>query len=84
MRVKLSDLRRMSEEEREKALAALVEAARRPLASGEKSPVARRVEAYEARYGMTTSELRERLSSGELVETAEFASWLCAALAAGM
>lgn len=83
MKVKLADLRRMSEEEREKVLSALVAEARKPRPPGEKSPIARRVKAYEAQYGMTTAELRRRLDAGEVSETAEIASWLCAALAAG-
>jgi hypothetical protein len=81
MRLRLSDLQAMTEADREKALSALVEAAKAPRKPGVPSPIERRVKAYEKQYGMTTEEMRRKLSAGEIQETSEIASWLCAAAA---
>jgi len=73
MRLKLSDLQAMGEEQRNAALAKLVAEAKKP---GRSPAIQARINAYEAQYGMTSDEMRARFKEGSIQDTADIASWM--------
>ena len=67
MGIRLADLASMTDLERSEALARV---------TSEASPVERRLRRYELRYEISTAEMRRRVASGTMKETAEIAEWL--------
>jgi hypothetical protein len=73
--LKLSALEQMSEPQRSDALGKLVEGARaKP--NGGLTVLEMQVRAYETKYSMRSDEMRSRVASGELGESADFSKWL--------
>lgn len=73
--VRLSDLAHMPKADADKALGELVTSAsgRR---NGQAAALDARIRQFELQYEVTSDEMRERLATGELKETADIASWL--------
>ena len=67
MAIRLSDLCALNESEQDQALRTL---------AAEPSPIRARVRRYELRYEMPSAEMRQRVASGKMKETAEIADWL--------
>jgi hypothetical protein len=73
--MKLGQLSKMQEGERGRALGELVRAAKaKP--NGQMREIDGRIRAFEIRYEMTSTEMRERFRRSELADTAEVAQWL--------
>jgi len=78
-RIKLSELAFMSEKESVEELKLLFQAAVDPSSEQieeQKSHLDSQIQAYELQYGMTSSEMKEYLASGDLKETHDLCSWL--------
>lgn len=73
-RVRLSDLSNMGADAQARHLDALVAATAKPRAGAAVSDA--RIRGFEVRYEMGSDEMRSRLGTGELRETAEIAQWL--------
>ncbi|HEU4544645.1 MAG TPA: hypothetical protein VFR23_26195 [Jiangellaceae bacterium] len=73
--VRLSELERLQPGEKEAKLRALVGAARQP-PNGELRRLDMRIGEHEQRAGFGSAVLREKLTSGEVVETADVCDWL--------
>lgn len=76
MKLKLSDYAKMSQAEKDTALRKLVEAAQQPATEETIAEWMERIAVYEKQYEMTSDEMREKLKSGEIVETFEICKWL--------
>lgn len=76
MRVRLSELAKMPEAERNETLRKLVEEARKPWGPEQEARHQARLRVYEDAHGMTTEEMRRKLAAGEIQETGEICSWL--------
>lgn len=76
-KVRYSDaqLRAMSEDARNRALARLVEAARQPV-NGELRELDVEIKAYEDRFGFSSERMRSMVGAGEMRETLEVCDWL--------
>jgi hypothetical protein len=75
LRMKLSDLALMPAGDKSRALTGIVRAAREGARNGS-SVIDSRIRNLEVRNGMTSDELRAKLSRGEIRETAQVAEWL--------
>jgi hypothetical protein len=73
--IRMADLQALSPQERQKALELLAADAVGPT-NGHALAALGRIREYERRYEMTSAVLLERLSRGEIRETAEIAEWL--------
>lgn len=73
--VSFSDLRKMSEKEREQVLGMLVEEARSP-ANGRIAELDERIREFELRYEVSSETMLKELAEGKQRETADIASWL--------
>src|SRR5436853_514257 len=73
--IKSSDLVYMTEEERRKALAELVNATRQN-GDADRTLLRARVRQYELRYEMRSDEMLKQYAAGKIRETAEIADWL--------
>ena len=73
--VRSTDLRYMSESERNKELTNLVQAAKQGHQTGS-SVLDARIKQFEMRYEMSSDTMRKKVSAGEMRETAEIAGWL--------
>lgn len=73
--VKLSELRKMSEEERVEAIDKLVEAAYGP-PNGQLEDLETQIRKFEFRYETSSERMLKELSEGSRKETAEITSWL--------
>ncbi len=76
MKIKLSDLAKMSKDEQSKTLEKLVEAAKQPPTEKDIEDWKTRVAQHEQKFEMTSDEMRRKLKSGEIVETFEICKWL--------
>lgn len=77
--IKLSEFALMSEKERERRVGDLFQAALYPTqeqVEEQKCQIEAEIQAYELQHGMTSSQMRQRLASGEIKETASICSWL--------
>ncbi len=77
--ISLSELASMPENEAQKCLGELLQTSVNPSQEQlveQKTQLDAEIQRYESQYGMTSSEMKHRLSVGELRETAEFCSWL--------
>jgi hypothetical protein len=70
-----TDLRSMTVDERNQALAAIVQQGR-GAQNGERAILNARIRAFEERYEISSADLREALRVGRMKETAEVARWL--------
>ena len=75
--IRLSDFRQLNEAEKTAALRELAIASHGG-ANGELALLEARIRAFEARYELTSEQMRSRVAEGVLPETAEIASWLIA------
>lgn len=75
MEIKLSSLRTLSPENRERWLKKFTDGASVPT-NGQRDTLALEIESFEAKFGMTSNELLQRLASGETRETWEISQWL--------
>jgi hypothetical protein len=73
--VRLSALAHMPKADADKALGELVASASRPR-NGQGAALDARIRQFELQYELTSDEMRQRLASGDLKETADIASWL--------
>ena len=73
--IRVSDLTRMSPEDRVTAVADLARAARRA-PNGEVSEIEAGIEAYEAKYGIDSDELQRQVAEGRRAETEDVCGWL--------
>lgn len=73
--ISLSRLKSASPDKREELLAGLVSESRAP-SNGRVDLMTERIAEYERRYGFSSLEMVERVSSGELEETSDIASWI--------
>lgn len=73
--VRDSDLRRMNPEQREEALSELVRAARSS-PNGEVRDLDEQIQAFEAKFHLSSDELRRELAQGKRAETWEICQWL--------
>lgn len=73
--VRLSELRDLPPEEKEKVLSGLIEEARAPT-NGYLSELNEQIEEFERRYELSSERLLEELYEGTRTETAEIARWL--------
>lgn len=73
--IRLSELRDLTPEEKEKALSGLIEEVRAP-ANGYISELNEQIEEFERRYELSSEHLLEELYEGTRTETAEIARWL--------
>jgi len=71
----LAQLKTMSNERREQQLGELVAATRQP-PNGEIKSVQKKLHAYETQHGIKSDELRHKVASGEVKESAAVCSWL--------
>lgn len=71
----LAQLKTMSNERREQQLGELVATTRQP-PNGEIKSVQKKLHAYEMQHGINSDELRRKVASGEVKETADVCSWL--------
>lgn len=74
--IKDADLRNMTEEERDAAWAKLIELARRPVTPERLKEIDDELAVYEQKYGMTSAEMRHKVSWGEMEETSDICDWL--------
>ena len=76
--VRLSELRDLPPEEKERALNGLIEEARasEATANGYLSELGEQIEEFERRYELSSERLLEELYKGTRTETAEIARWL--------
>ena len=73
--IRSSDLAHMTEAERRQALTSLVDAARHDSAST-RVRLEQAIHELEARYEMTSDEMRWALAAGTLKDTADISRWL--------
>lgn len=73
--VRLSTLAHMPKPEADKALGDLVASATRRR-NGQAAELDARIRQFELRYELSSDELRQKLSVGDMKETDEIASWL--------
>ncbi len=73
--IRLSELRDLPPEKKEKVLSGLIEEARMP-ANGYLSELNEQIEEFERRYELSSEHLLEELYEGTRTETAEIARWL--------
>ncbi len=73
--VRMSEFREMSEEERDAAIARLVEAAYGP-PNGQIEDLETQIRYFEFKYETSSERMREELLEGKRKETADIASWL--------
>lgn len=73
--VSFAELREASAEERERLLGDIIEGARGP-ANGKVGELDAQIAEYERFYEMPTSEMLEKVHSGEMVETEDIAYWM--------
>ena len=73
--VKFSEIREASPALREAALAGIIAQAKAP-ANGGLESLSSQIAGYESKYGLTSEELLEELSSGRREETEDVLSWL--------
>lgn len=76
MRIKLSDLAKMSKEEKDATLKAFVKKAQEPPSEETIAEWKNKIAKYEEQYEMTSDEMRKKLSTGEIIETFEICKWL--------
>lgn len=76
--VTLSELSVMAPGQQDRRMDALVRSADR-LPNGEISRLDAAILEYETRFGISTSDLRQRLADGEIDETADVCEWLMVA-----
>lgn len=76
MKIKLSDLAQMSQDEKDAALSALTDAAKAPTTEQQISDYKAKIAVYEQKYELTSDEMRSKLSRGEIDETLEICHWL--------
>lgn len=74
-RVTREELRHLSVDERVERLSNALSAVYEPI-NGELVEVARKIDAYERRFGFSSAEMRAKLDAGELAETSEVCDWL--------
>ncbi len=74
-RITLSELALLNEEDRDRALTSLVDAARRDGAEM-RSILEARVRRFEAQYKLTSEAMLVELGEGRLAETPDIAEWL--------
>jgi hypothetical protein len=67
MALRLSEFATMTEQERAETLENL---------ASQSSPASRRIRRFEIRYEMSSMEMRRKVASGEMKETADIAAWL--------
>jgi hypothetical protein len=73
--IRLSDLSKMPQGERERALGALVERAKgKP--NGQIKALDAEIGEFEIRYQMTSDKMRAAFAKGEIRDTADIAKWL--------
>ncbi len=75
--IRLSEFRHLSEAEKVAALRELAIASQ-GVPTDELAVLEGRIRAFEARYELTSEQMRSRVAEGVLPETAEIASWLIA------
>lgn len=71
----LAQLKTMSNERREQQLGVLVAATRLPL-NDELKSVQKKLDAYETQHGIKSDDLRHKVATGQLRESADVCSWL--------
>lgn len=71
--LRLSELAKMSESDKQAALTRLAELARAP---GDGFFILERIMEYEEEYGMTSEMMRRALANEEIEETSDIAKWL--------
>lgn len=76
MKIKLSDLAKMSKDEKDATLKKFVEAAQQPPTEETIAEWKNKIASYEEQYEMTSDEMRKKLKSGEISETFEICKWL--------
>jgi hypothetical protein len=76
MKIKSSDLAKMSKDERNEALKKLAHAAQQPPTEETIAEWKKKVASHEEQYQMTSDEMRKKLKSGEIIETFEICKWL--------
>ena len=74
-RIRIMDLARFTETERQVLLQGIVDEARAG-APGTEAAIRRRIRDYEIRYEMKSAEMLRRFRAGEIRETAELTKWL--------
>jgi len=77
--IKLSEFASMSEEEKDRRVSSLFQAAMNPSIEQleqQKNDLNDQIRSFESRYRMTSGEMRQGLASGEISESADFCSWL--------
>lgn len=74
-RIASTELANMTPETRNKAMTDLIQAAKNDGAST-RAALEARVHQFELRYELTSEEMLQALSGGEMTETAEIAEWL--------
>lgn len=75
MKLRLSELEKLSPEKRQVRVRQLAEATQRPV-NGEVKDLDREIRAFEARHGMDSDALRKGLTNGEIEETDDICQWL--------
>lgn len=75
MKLRLSELEKLTPEKRQARVRQLAEATQRPV-NGEVKDLDREIAAFEARHGMNSETLRKRLADGEIEETNDICQWL--------
>jgi midasin (ATPase involved in ribosome maturation) len=73
--LRLSELRGLSPEQRERRLAAFA-SGRKQLLNGEMDDLNRQIAVFEKRYEQSSASMRERFKQGAIHETAEICEWL--------
>jgi hypothetical protein len=76
MKIKLSDLAKMSKDEKDVTLKKFVESAQQPPTKETIAEWKNKIAKYEEQYEMTSDEMRNKLKSGEITETFEICKWL--------
>lgn len=77
--IKLNELASMSEGEKNRRIGEMFQAATNPTQeqlNQQKTDINNQIQAFESRYKMASSEMKQLLVSGKIKETAEFCSWL--------
>lgn len=76
MKIKLSELAALPEKEQQKVIEQLVAEARKPFSWDWNSELGQEIRKLESAHGMSTKEMREKISKGEIKETYEICHWL--------
>lgn len=76
-RIRSAELRKMTPEERDRALSDALKATRQ-LPNGELKAIEDEIRGFEARRGMSSEQMRLALDHGRILETNEICQWLIA------